>query len=331
MPATPPPGDRCGRARRSGRDAMNLPDQLRLLGWPPIEPTVRAHLGLPNGAPFVVVDCTLDDLGERLQAADLAVLRVDALPPEWPLSTIAARLPTVVLFDPASDPARWTADAVAAAWNAATEAGAQDLLSTADLLAPAAGPRLRAAVLRHRIAVQARSAYATDLATGLPHRQQLLEHMNHLLALREREPAPMALLVLNVEGVATALERLGDEAAGVLRRKLAVRLRSGLRASDVVAALDGDDFAVLLSWVDEAAHVEGVVAKLLASMRRPFMIGGQPITLAVCIGAARYPEDGSDADSLLDFAALQARARRGAGGARPVHLIAPAANDDSAG
>ena len=51
-------------------------------------------------------------------------------------------------------------------------------------------------VERKRLEVAARKAYATDLATGLPNHAQLMEHMTHLLALREREPAPMVLLVL---------------------------------------------------------------------------------------------------------------------------------------
>ncbi len=191
-------------------------------------------------------------------------------------------------------------------WVAAVESGVQDLLSLAELQAPCAGLRLRAAVIRHLISAQSRRAYSTDLATGLPHQQQFLEHMNHLLALREREPAPMALLVLSIDGLATTLERLGAEAGAVLRRKLAVRLRSGLRASDVVASLGGENFAVLLSWVDAASDVEGVVAKLLASAQRPFLVSGQPVGLAVSIGVGRYPEDGQIADVLLHKAMLQA-------------------------
>ncbi|MBU6260120.1 MAG: hypothetical protein KGO01_17035, partial [Burkholderiales bacterium] len=54
---------------------------------------------------------------------------------------------------------------------------------------------LRHAVMRKRVERSARTAYATDLATGLPHQAQLIEHMTQLLALREREPAPMVLLV----------------------------------------------------------------------------------------------------------------------------------------
>ena len=53
----------------------------------------------------------------------------------------------------------------------------------------------------------------------------------------------MAVLVLRVEGLETITARFGREAANVLRRKLAVRLRAGVRANDVVASLGDDSYA----------------------------------------------------------------------------------------
>lgn len=183
--------------------------------------------------------------------------------------------------------------------------GAQDLLP---LHAPPAqvARALRLAIERKRLERAGRSAFTTDLATGLPNHVQLLEHMSHLLALREREPAPMALLVLRVEGLATAEARLGGESANVLRRKVAVRLRAGLRASDVVAALGGDSFAVLLAWTDAPADGHKVAEKLLSLLQRPFSLMGQSVAVSVASGVSLYPEHGRDAAELLRRSVSQA-------------------------
>ena len=53
--------------------------------------------------------------------------------------------------------------------------------------------------------------------------------------------------------------RLGREAANVLRRKLGVRLRAGVRASDVVASLGDDGFAVLLGSILSPADAHRVL------------------------------------------------------------------------
>lgn len=165
---------------------------------------------------------------------------------------------------------------------------------------------IRHAVERKRLERATRTAYATDLATGLPHQAQLLEHMTQLLALREREPAPMVLIVLRVEGYAGAAARLGSEAANILRRKVAVRLRSALRASDVVAAMGADAFGVLLGHVESPGDGERVAAKLVRSLQQPFMVAGQPCAVAAAVGLAHTPEHGKDAESLLQRASAQA-------------------------
>ncbi len=193
---------------------------------------------------------------------------------------------------------------------------------------------IRHAVVRKRVERSAHTAYATDLATGLPHQAQLLEHMTQLLALREREPAPMVLLVLRIEGYAGAAAKLGGEAANVLRRKVAVRLRSGLRASDVVAAIGPDAFGVLLGHLEAIGDGERVAAKLVRSLQQPLIVAGQPCPVAAAVGMALYPEHGKDAETLLKRASAQAGSvatvgRAGYAGAAVRGGGAPAANDDA--
>ena len=188
------------------------------------------------------------------------------------------------------------------------------------------------AVERKRVERAARTAYATDLATGLPHQAQLVEHMTQLLALREREPAPMVLLVLRVDGFAQAAARLGVEAGNVLRRKVAVRLRSGLRASDVVAAIGPDAFGVLLGRLQAKGDGERVATKLVRSLQQPIAVAGQACSVVAVVGLALYPEHGKDAESLLKRASAQAGsvATVGVSGfGSAVHRIGgAAANDD---
>jgi diguanylate cyclase (GGDEF)-like protein len=212
--------------------------------------------------------------------------------------------------------------------------GVQDVLAAGDLEGGLLAPRLRAAIERKKHERETRKAYATDLETGLPHQQQLIEHMSHLMALREREPAPMALLVLRIEGLAKTQARLGAEAAHVLRRKIGVRLRAGVRASDVVAALNDDSFGVLLASMLAPADAERVGAKLLRALNAPVKINGQDMAVATALGIAQYPQDGTQPDALLRraiglAASAQAHGRFGLsntqGAGRP---LPGAANDD---
>lgn len=182
--------------------------------------------------------------------------------------------------------------------------GVQDIVRGLDNAAM--GRLLWHAVERKRLEKAARHAYATDLTTGLPHQAQLIEHMSQLLALRQRDPAPMVLIVLRIEGLPVTAARLGVEAANILRRKVAVRLRSGLRASDVVAATGPESFGVLLGHIEAIADGERVASKLVQSLNQPFQVAGQSCSVAVAAGLALFPEHGTDAGTLLQRASAQA-------------------------
>jgi diguanylate cyclase (GGDEF)-like protein len=196
------------------------------------------------------------------------------------------------------------------------QAGVQDVIAPSPddpQCAAEIARSLRLAVERRRLELAARTAYATDLQTGLPNRQQLIEHMSQLLALRGREPATMALLVVRIEGFATAEAALGRESANVLRRKVAVRLRAAVRASDVVAALGPDAFALLLASTEAPTDAERVARKLLKALHPPFGIAGQQLAVAASIGLSCYPADGDDVGVLMRQAIAAADAAEASG------------------
>jgi len=281
---------------------------------------------------FTLQHCKgLDAATERLASGRFDGLVIATRPGElpallvWPaLSQAVSEAALVVVADDGVD---------SAAAVSLIQRGVQDVLSAS---ADEAGiaRALRFALERKVQERSARKAYATDLTTGLPNQAQLVEHINQLRALRGREPAPMALLALRIEGLATTEAKLGRESANVLRRKIAVRLRAGVRASDVVAALGDDSFAVLLSKFVNPSDAERVADKLVVSLHRPFSLSGGEAAVAVARGVAQSPADGRDADSLLRRAqglAAAAQASGRAGFANHLERGSPAAANDEEG
>lgn len=302
---------------------MHEPIQLLYLG------SDAPDLGTSAYGPFVLHPvATLEELEVALdtQASDAIVLALGspAALAGWSGLARAVLEAAVVVLAPEPE---------AGAALRLVQLGVQDVLPRREIHAETLGRVLRLAVERKRLERAARRAHATDLATGLPNHAQLMEHMTHLLALREREPAAMALLALRIEGLAATEARLGVEAANVLRRKVAVRLRAGLRASDVVAAIGADSFAVLLAWIDAPADGERVAAKLAQALQRPLRITGQDAAVAVRVGVAQYPGDGNEAAALLRRALGQAGAALPIGRAGLVtgdlRGAAAAANDEA--
>ena len=227
---------------------------------------------------------------DALTPFDVALLDAAAIADVAAACATLSRRGAVLVVAPEAD------REAALAW---LQAGADDVLAPDELLAPALAFRLRAAIERRRRVAAAGDGWVTDLTTGLPHRRQLVEHLSQLLALREREPVPMAVVVLRIEGFATAETRLGLQSADLLRRKVAVRLRGAVRASDVVAAIDEDTYGVLLGALLTPEDGERVAAKLARLLMEPFSVGGDGVGVAAAVGLALYPEDGTQPDELL--------------------------------
>ncbi|WP_280150960.1 diguanylate cyclase [Piscinibacter sp. XHJ-5] len=229
---------------------------------------------------------------DRFDAVVIAARTVDARKLlTWPALTQAASEPALLVLT-SDEPGAELATLL-------VRKGAQDVLPLAIDAVDALPRAIRLAIERKSQERLARKAFATDLMTGLPNQGQLIEHMNQLIALREREPAPMALLAVRVEGLGSTETRLGSEAANVLRRKIAVRLRVGVRASDLVASLGTDAFAVLLPRFQDPQDADRVAAKLCSALHPPFTMAGRHVSIAVACGVARYPDDGKDAAGLL--------------------------------
>lgn len=260
-------------------------------------------------------------------------------PPAWGLLAPPGLAQALSLLDDPTLPEAAAGCALLIAWpeppgravlEAAAEAGVQEVWGPADGPAdPAAwAVRLTLALARQARARRALEDRLSDPETGLPARPQMRRHVQQLMALRQREPAAMGLLLIDLPGLR---ERPPAE-HGPLRRKAVARLRSVLRGSDGVG-VDGDArLSVWLPWLDQPASLAAVAAKLQAVLERPLSWSGAPLALRPRVAAAGCPP-GS-----LDEAALWRQAEAGLDGLAPLgpgagfrpHPVSgspPAAND----
>ena len=72
-----------------------------------------------------------------------------------------------------------------------------------------------------------------------------------------------------------------------------------MRAADTVSRLGGDEFTVILTDLDDRAHVETVAQKILGALVRPFMLNQEIIHISGSIGITLHPADGEEPERLL--------------------------------
>jgi len=95
---------------------------------------------------------------------------------------------------------------------------------------------------------------------------------------------------------------LGHSAGDELLRQAAQRMRSCVRDEDTVARLGGDEFAVLLPHVSDLDGAVRVARRLLEGFATPVDLGGQPVVVTPSIGISLFPQDGVEADDIVEGA-----------------------------
>jgi diguanylate cyclase (GGDEF)-like protein len=156
-----------------------------------------------------------------------------------------------------------------------------------------------------------------DLLTGLPTRPLIVDRTEQMLARSRRSKLPMAVLVMDLDGMDAFNERHGRARGDELLTAVAERLVAVLREADTVGRQDGDEFVVLTDGASLTAGPELVAERLIGVLREPFHLGegdDEPVSISASVGIALGPR--IDAASLLEDAHTALTEAKAAGGAR---------------
>ena len=143
-----------------------------------------------------------------------------------------------------------------------------------------------------------------DSLTGLPNRSFFLETLERTLSRAGRQRTRSALVFLDLDGFKSVNDGLGHAAGDAVLQTMAERLRGGTRSSDLVARIGGDEFTVLVQNLARADDAALVARALLDRLARPCRADDHDVTLSASAGISVYPDDGTDADTLLRNADL---------------------------
>ena len=162
--------------------------------------------------------------------------------------------------------------------------------------------------LRERASDLERRA-GTDTLTGLPSGPRVRQALDIELKRAEREMAPLALVLLDVDTLKRVNDAHGKQAGDALLKTLVERVGPTLRATDIFGRVVGDEFAVLLPKAT-AEHVEMVITRAREALGGA---GVEGYDLTFSAGYACFPSDGRDADTLMQASegALRVAQREG--------------------
>jgi diguanylate cyclase (GGDEF)-like protein len=149
---------------------------------------------------------------------------------------------------------------------------------------------------------QLEHAATHDALTGLPNRVLLADRLAQATAQSERYSRGFAVLVVDLDRFKSINDSLGHIAGDDMLKEVAQRLSKLLRKADTLARLGGDEFVLVLNEISGPRDAETVASKVLASMADPVELSGLDVQISASIGISVFPEDGADAETLLQHA-----------------------------
>ncbi|HEY6922890.1 MAG TPA: EAL domain-containing protein [Steroidobacteraceae bacterium] len=149
---------------------------------------------------------------------------------------------------------------------------------------------------------QLEHAATHDSLTGLPNRVLLADRLGQATAQSERYSRGFAVLVVDLDRFKSINDSLGHLAGDDMLKEAALRLSKLLRKADTLARLGGDEFVLVLNEIAGPRDAESVASKVLASLAEPFVLSGLDVQISASIGISVFPEDGVDAETLLQHA-----------------------------
>ncbi|MEO8661486.1 MAG: EAL domain-containing protein [Bryobacteraceae bacterium] len=164
-----------------------------------------------------------------------------------------------------------------------------------------------------------------DFLTGLPNRMLLHDRIDQAIHAAPSHKMQVAVLFLDLDGFKHINDSLGHPIGDKLLQSVAKRIEGCVGDSDTVSRQGGDEFVVLLPQADHWESAARIAGRILHSMAEAHNIDEHELHVTTSIGVSVYPEDGTDAETLIknaDTAMYQAKEK----GRRSVQFFKSAMN-----
>jgi diguanylate cyclase (GGDEF)-like protein/PAS domain S-box-containing protein len=141
-----------------------------------------------------------------------------------------------------------------------------------------------------------------DALTGLPNRVLLEDRIKIALRLAGRSGQLVGVCFIDLDHFKVINDSLGHKAGDRLLIAFAERLRTELRIGDTLARWGGDEFVLLLPDMGSEQDIRQVTNKVVMALQQPLDLDGSETRVTFSMGAAVFPGDGNEVETLFSHA-----------------------------
>ena len=138
-----------------------------------------------------------------------------------------------------------------------------------------------------------------DKLTGLPNRRLFFERLDRIILESDRDRHRFVLLYLDLDGFKDINDNYGHAVGDEVLVTVGNKLLQCIRKSDTVARMGGDEFTIIIRNNENEKIITEIVKKIHLSIQEVITVGDLACKVNASIGAAIYPINGKDGETLL--------------------------------
>lgn len=138
-----------------------------------------------------------------------------------------------------------------------------------------------------------------DALTDLPNRTLFVDRVSQALTLAQRRPQLVGVILVGLDRFKKINDTLGHLVGDLCLAEVATRLRSCVKEGDTIARSNDDEFALLLSQVKATEELAELSERIAEALKPSFLLQGQEVYVTASFGISIFPDDGTDANTVL--------------------------------
>ncbi|WP_158589020.1 bacteriohemerythrin [Alginatibacterium sediminis] len=143
-----------------------------------------------------------------------------------------------------------------------------------------------------------------DALTGLPNRRLLLDRLEQIVVMSEREDSYAALVFIDLDDFKDVNDSHGHEYGDALLQQAAKRVQELIRKGDTLARIGGDEFLLVLTKLDKDKYTatnatKNIINKVLNVLSSPFRINSVDFNSSASIGVRLFNDNSESVSELM--------------------------------
>ncbi|WP_248927090.1 EAL domain-containing protein [Paenibacillus hamazuiensis] len=138
-----------------------------------------------------------------------------------------------------------------------------------------------------------------DAMTGLANRKGFFAMLEEKIRMCSVRGMHFTVLFVDLDRFKLVNDTFGHHIGDLLLKEAAKRIQSCLQEDDFLCRLGGDEFCIITGSGYDDGQINRLASAIQNTLDSPFMLEGHQASISASIGISKYPEHGTDSESLL--------------------------------